>query len=62
VRSLAPTRNGRLTYGEGWHNNHHAYQYSARHGMTWWEIDTTWITIQVLQALGLATKVKLVEQ
>jgi len=50
-----------LTYGEGWHNNHHAYQYSARHGMRWWEIDFTWMTIQLLQALGLATKVKLVE-
>jgi sn-1 stearoyl-lipid 9-desaturase len=49
------------TYGEGWHNNHHAYQYSARHGMKWWEIDITWMTIQVLQLLGLATKVKLVE-
>jgi sn-1 stearoyl-lipid 9-desaturase len=50
------------TYGEGWHNNHHAYQYSARHGMKWWEIDITWMTIQVLQLLGLATKVKLVEE
>jgi sn-1 stearoyl-lipid 9-desaturase len=49
------------TYGEGWHNNHHAYQYSARHGMKWWEIDITWMTIQLLQLLGLATKVKLVE-
>jgi sn-1 stearoyl-lipid 9-desaturase len=50
------------TYGEGWHNNHHAYQYSARHGMEWWEIDITWITIQVLQLLGLASNVKLVQQ
>lgn len=50
-----------VTYGEGWHNNHHAYQYSARHGMKWWEIDLTWMTIQFLQAIGLATKVKLVE-
>jgi len=49
-----------LTYGEGWHNNHHAYQYSARHGMQWWEIDFTWMTIQLLQSLGLASKVKLV--
>jgi sn-1 stearoyl-lipid 9-desaturase len=49
------------TYGEGWHNNHHAYQHSARHGMKWWELDITWMTIQVLQFLGLATKVKLVE-
>jgi sn-1 stearoyl-lipid 9-desaturase len=51
-----------LTYGEGWHNNHHAYQYSARHGMAWWEIDFTWITIRILQTLGLAQKVKLVEK
>jgi stearoyl-CoA desaturase (delta-9 desaturase) len=49
-----------LTYGEGWHNNHHAYQYSARHGMKWWEIDLTWMTIQFLQLLGLAQKVKLI--
>jgi stearoyl-CoA desaturase (delta-9 desaturase) len=49
-----------VTYGEGWHNNHHAYQYSARHGMEWWEIDQTWITIQFLQMLGLAHNVKLV--
>ncbi|MBD1923835.1 fatty acid desaturase [Microcoleus sp. FACHB-831] len=50
-----------LTYGEGWHNNHHAFQYSARHGLQWWEIDMTWMTIQLLQALGLAEKVKLAE-
>ena len=50
-----------LTYGEGWHNNHHAFQYSARHGLKWWEIDMTWMTIRFLQAIGLATKVKLVE-
>jgi len=50
-----------LTYGEGWHNNHHAFQYSARHGLKWWEIDITWMTIQLLQILGLATKVKLAE-
>ncbi|NJL20084.1 MAG: acyl-CoA desaturase, partial [Leptolyngbyaceae cyanobacterium SM1_3_5] len=49
-----------LAYGEGWHNNHHAFQYSARHGMKWWEFDMTWITIQFLQAIGLARKVKLV--
>jgi len=48
-----------LTYGEGWHNNHHAYQYSARHGLAWWEVDMTWMTIQLLQTLGLATKVRL---
>jgi stearoyl-CoA desaturase (delta-9 desaturase) len=48
-----------LTFGEGWHNNHHAYQYSARHGLEWWEIDLTWMTIRVLQILGLAKNVKL---
>ncbi|CAD5949323.1 Palmitoyl-monogalactosyldiacylglycerol delta-7 desaturase, chloroplastic [Planktothrix tepida] len=48
-----------VTYGEGWHNNHHAFQYSARHGLQWWEIDLTWMTISLLQALGLAQKVKL---
>ena len=51
-----------VTYGEGWHNNHHAFQYSARHGLQWWEIDLTWMTIWLLQALGLATKVKLAEK
>jgi sn-1 stearoyl-lipid 9-desaturase len=51
-----------LTYGEGWHNNHHTYQYSARHGLKWWEIDMTWMTIWTLQKLGLATKVKLIEE
>lgn len=49
-----------LTYGEGWHNNHHAYQYSARHGLKWWEVDMTWMTIRFLQTVGLAKKVKLV--
>ena len=48
-----------LVFGEGWHNNHHAFQYSARHGLEWWEIDLTWMTIQLLQVLGLATNVKL---
>ncbi|MBF2001219.1 MAG: acyl-CoA desaturase [Synechococcales cyanobacterium M58_A2018_015] len=51
-----------LTYGEGWHNNHHAFQYSARHGLKWWEIDMTWMMIQLLQTLGLAQKVKLAEE
>jgi fatty-acid desaturase len=51
-----------LTYGEGWHNNHHAFQYSARHGLRWWEIDLTWMAISLLQAVGLAQKVKLAEK
>ena len=48
-----------LTFGEGWHNNHHAYQYSARHGLQWWEIDLTWMMIKLLSLLGLAKNIKL---
>ncbi|CAO2827179.1 unnamed protein product [Amaranthus hypochondriacus] len=48
-----------LTYGEGWHNNHHAFPYSARHGLEWWQIDVTWFIVKFLQLLGLATDVKL---
>lgn len=48
-----------LTYGEGWHNNHHAFQYSARHGLKWWEVDTTYWMIKTLEFLGLAKAVKL---
>jgi len=48
-----------LTFGEGWHNNHHAYQYSARHGLQWWEVDLTWMTIKLLSLFGLAKNIKL---
>ncbi|MBI3251973.1 MAG: fatty acid desaturase [Candidatus Omnitrophica bacterium] len=48
-----------LTFGEGWHNNHHAFQRSARHGMRWWEIDITYRTIQLLWVLGLASEIHL---
>ncbi|HKV25754.1 MAG TPA: fatty acid desaturase [Candidatus Acidoferrum sp.] len=47
-----------LTFGEGWHNNHHAVPQSARHGLTWYEIDLNWYGIWALQALGLAHDVK----
>ncbi|KAK9939692.1 hypothetical protein M0R45_016381 [Rubus argutus] len=50
---------GVLGLGEGWHNNHHAFEYSARHGLEWWQIDLTWYVIKFLEALGLATDVKL---
>jgi stearoyl-CoA desaturase (delta-9 desaturase) len=46
-----------LTYGEGWHNNHHAYPNVAKAGWQWWEIDVTWWAIQVLRVLGLAKRV-----
>lgn len=51
-----------LTYGEGWHNNHHAYPNVAKAGWQWWEIDMTWWAIQLLQSLGLARKVVLPPQ
>jgi fatty-acid desaturase len=47
-----------LTFGEGWHNNHHAHPTSARHGLRWYEIDLNWIGIWVLQVIGLARGVK----
>jgi stearoyl-CoA desaturase (delta-9 desaturase) len=46
-----------LTYGEGWHNNHHAYPHVAKAGWRWWEVDVTWWAIQTLKTLGLAKKV-----
>ena len=48
-----------VTFGEGWHNNHHAFQTSARHGMRWWEFDMTWWTIKGMELVGLAHSVKL---
>ncbi|KAL7617228.1 hypothetical protein Lser_V15G04351 [Lactuca serriola] len=47
-----------LVFGEGWHNNHHAFEYSARHGLEWWQIDITWYVIWFLEAIGIATNVK----
>lgn len=47
-----------LIFGEGWHNNHHAFPGSARQGLRWWQIDVSWYVISLLRALGLATKVK----
>lgn len=44
---------GILAAGEGWHNNHHADQRSAKHGHLWWELDGTYLTIRLLAALGL---------
>ncbi|MFM8539645.1 MAG: acyl-CoA desaturase [Planctomycetaceae bacterium] len=45
---------GLLAFGEGWHNNHHAFQRMARHGHRWWEVDTTYWFILLLERLGLA--------
>jgi len=47
-----------ITFGEGWHNNHHAHPTSARHGLAWYEFDMSWIQIQVLRFFGVAKAVK----
>jgi len=49
---------GLVAWGEGWHNTHHAFQRSARHGFGW-ELDTTWLVIRALAAAGLATDIHL---
>lgn len=48
-----------ISWGEGWHNNHHAFPYSARHGLRWFEIDVTWWTVKLLRVLRLADRIKL---
>ncbi|KPF72060.1 delta 9 acyl-lipid fatty acid desaturase [Bosea sp. AAP35] len=47
-----------ITLGEGWHNNHHAYQYSVRQGFHWWQIDPTYYVILGLEKLGLVWDLK----
>jgi stearoyl-CoA desaturase (delta-9 desaturase) len=46
-----------LTLGEGWHNNHHAFPRSARHGLRWWELDVTYWLIRLLGMVGLARQI-----
>jgi stearoyl-CoA desaturase (delta-9 desaturase) len=48
---------GLLAFGEGWHNNHHAFQRMAKHGHRWWEVDTTYWMILAMEKLGLAWNV-----
>jgi stearoyl-CoA desaturase (delta-9 desaturase) len=50
---------GIIGFGEGWHNNHHAFPTSARHGLRWWQIDMTYLIIRTLKAVKLAWKVRL---
>lgn len=49
---------GLLAHGEGWHNNHHAFPSSARHGLEWWQFDLSWLIICGMQRLGLAWDVR----
>ena len=48
-----------ISFGEGWHNNHHAHQRSAAHGLRWFELDLTYLTIRLLERVGLASEVVL---
>lgn len=50
---------GLLAWGEGWHNAHHAFPTSARHGLAWWQLDVSYWLIWGLARLGLVWKVKL---
>jgi len=50
---------GLLGAGDGFHNSHHAFPTSARHGLSWWHIDASWYVIRTLEMLGLAWDVKL---
>jgi stearoyl-CoA desaturase (delta-9 desaturase) len=47
-----------FTMGEGWHNNHHAYQSSVRQGFRWWEIDPTFYILKALSWIGVVWDLK----
>ena len=47
-----------VTFGEGWHNNHHAHPVSARHGLAWYEFDPTWLELKFLRAIGLVWDIR----
>jgi stearoyl-CoA desaturase (delta-9 desaturase) len=47
-----------ISFGEGWHNNHHAHPASARHGLAWYEFDPSWLQIKLLRALGIAKSIR----
>jgi stearoyl-CoA desaturase (delta-9 desaturase) len=51
-----------LSLGEGWHNNHHAFPTSARHGLKWWQFDATYAVIRMMAWLGLAWDVRVPNQ
>jgi stearoyl-CoA desaturase (delta-9 desaturase) len=50
---------GVLAFGEGWHNNHHAFPTSARHGLRWWEFDASYLVIRGMALVGLARNLRL---
>jgi stearoyl-CoA desaturase (delta-9 desaturase) len=50
-----------LSFGEGWHNNHHAFPRSARHGMRWWEFDSSFLVLRAMEIVGLARDLRVTE-
>jgi stearoyl-CoA desaturase (delta-9 desaturase) len=50
---------GVLAFGEGWHNAHHAFPASARHGLAWWKLDINYLVIRTMELLGLVRNVRL---
>ena len=47
-----------ITLGEGWHNNHHQFMYSARQGLRWWEIDLTYYILWLLSLIGIVRELR----
>ena len=50
-----------ITFGEGWHNNHHAHPTSARHGLAWYEFDPSWIQLKLMKAFGIAKNIRVAQ-
>ena len=48
-----------LTLGDGWHNNHHQFPGSARHGLMWWEIDINYLILKLLSFFGIVWDIKI---
>jgi stearoyl-CoA desaturase (delta-9 desaturase) len=51
-----------VSLGEGWHNNHHAFPTSARHGLKWWEFDASFIVLKAMSCVGLARNLRVPTQ
>lgn len=47
-----------ITFGEGWHNNHHFFQSSARQGFRWWEVDLTYYVLVAMERVGLVSDLR----
>ena len=50
-----------ITLGEGWHNNHHKFMYACQQGLRWWEVDVTYYTLKMLNWLGIARDLRVIQ-